>query len=53
MLAVAHRADTGEPEPIVAAVAGHAHGGLVGAVIVTVAAIAVLAVRTPGLPGSP
>ncbi|GAA1947070.1 MFS transporter [Brevibacterium antiquum] len=53
VLSVTKGAGAGESEPIVATVAGYARGGLVGAVIVTVAAIAVLAIRTPRLKWSP
>lgn len=42
--------ETGESEPVVAMVAGYAQGSLFGAAIVTVAAVAMFAIRTPTVP---
>ncbi|TGD32696.1 MFS transporter [Brevibacterium sp. S22] len=42
-------AETGESEPIAATVAGYAQGGLIGAAIVTAAAIAMFAIRAPAV----
>lgn len=47
MLSVGQGADTGEAEPFVTTVGGYARGGLVGAGIVIIAAIVILAIRTP------